>query len=110
MAGNGDRNRRDYNGELVMIALDDNGNFVIDAAGHLTATRTPALQNAKCELRCIQGSWPANLFFGRNQLIWTISQSVQDRSLDINRITSKYVQVVSVIYDREQDKYNVQVA
>jgi hypothetical protein len=93
-----------------VIALDDNGNFVTDDAGHLTTTRIPGIQNAKCELRCIQGSWPANLFFGRNQLIWTISQSVQDRSLDINRVATKYVQVISVTYEEDRARYNVQVA
>lgn len=93
-----------------MIALDDNGNFVVNIAGHLTTTRIPGIQNAKCEMRCIQGSWPANLFFGRNQLIWSISQSVQDRSLDINRIATKYVQVVSVTYEEISARYNVQVA
>lgn len=93
-----------------MIALDDNGNFAVDADGHLTTTDNPPVQSAKSECRCIQGSWTADPAFGRNQIIWTISQSVQDRSLDINRVVSKYTAVMQVQYDTTTQTYNVQVA
>lgn len=46
-----------------MIALDDNGNFVTDGAGHLTVTATPLIQCAKSELRCQQGEWISDFFF-----------------------------------------------
>jgi len=93
-----------------MIQIDDNGNFTTDANNHLQTTRTPAVQNAKSELRCIQGSWDADPYFGRNQLIWTISQSTQDRALDINRIITKYATCISVVYDPLKKQYNAQVA
>lgn len=92
-----------------MIALDDNGNFVTDEAGHLTTTSIGPIQNAKSELRCQQGDWPPDLTFGRNLLTWTLSQSVQDRSLDIYRIISKYVNVQDVAYDSITETYNAQV-
>lgn len=93
-----------------MIALDDNGNFVTDGAGHLTVTATPLIQCAKSELRCQQGEWISDFFFGRNVLVWGISQSTHDRAVDINRIVSKYVAVISVTYDELTKTYNVQVA
>jgi len=92
-----------------MIALDDNGNFLVDGSGNLTTTSIGPIQNAKSELRCQQGTWAADPTFGRNELIWTISQSVQDRSLDIYRIISKYVNVQDVSYDTGTATYNAQV-
>lgn len=92
-----------------MIALTDGGNFAVDGAGHLTTTSQPAVQNAKSELRCQQGEWVSDPFFGRNVLVWGISQSTHDRTVDINRICSKYVSVISVTYDETTQKYEVQV-
>ncbi len=91
-----------------MIALDNNGNFVVNTAGRLTTTGTPGVQCAKGETRCIQGSWEADPYFGRNELVWTISQSVQDRSADLNRIASKYINVVFVTYNPEFERYEIQ--
>lgn len=93
-----------------MIALDDNGNFVVDALNHLTSTRTPNVQCAKSELRCQQGSWFINPYFGRNQLVWTISQSTADRSLDITRIIQKYANPIAVTYNAQTQQYEAQVA
>ena len=93
-----------------MIELDDNGNFTTDASGHLQRTPSPAVQNAKSELRCIQGSWDADQYFGRNQIVWTVSQSPNDRSADIYRIVQKYATVMSVSYNTSTKKYDVQVA
>lgn len=93
-----------------MIAIDDNGNFVTNAAGLLTETRTPAVQNAKAELRCLQGTWEADQYFGRNAIVWGVSQSTQDRTADINRVVSKYATCLFVAYDSLKKQYNVQVA
>lgn len=94
-----------------MIALDDNGDFPVDGSGNLTTVEAPfsAAQNAKAELRCQQGTWAADLFFGRNQLIWAIAQSTVDRAADINRICSKYVTVVQVTYNPETLTYAIRV-
>ena len=93
-----------------MIALDNNGNFAVNGSGLLYAATTPGVQNAKGELRCQQGSWFLNPYFGRSELVWTISQSPQDRSLDIERVTSKYCSVTSVSYNSENQQYRVQVS
>lgn len=93
-----------------MIKIYDDGNFTTDALGHLETTNTPAVQNAKAEVRCIQGSWDADPYFGRNQIVWTVSQSPQDRGADIYRIVQKYASVMSVSYNLQTQQYDVQVA
>jgi len=91
-----------------MIALDDNGNFVVDANNHLTAVAVPAQQNFKAEVRCIQQTWIPDPTFGRNVLIWTLSQSPSDRCADLSRIGTKYMTVNSVVYDTQTQKYSIQ--
>lgn len=91
-----------------MIAIDDNGNFEVNGSGGLKTTSTPGPQCAKAETRCLQGTWTAQPFFGRNSLVWSISQSTQDRSADLNRIASKYVNVVFVTYNDEFQRYEIQ--
>lgn len=91
-----------------MIAIDDNGNFIVDANGRLTTTSRPADQNFVAEVRCIQGTWPVDLTYGRNVLIWTISQSPVDRCGDLARIGSKYTVVKSVVYNAQTETYEVQ--
>lgn len=93
-----------------MIALDDNGNFLEDAAGNLYATDRPNIQRAKSELRCAQGTWFLDPFFGRNQYVWSIGQSTQDRSQDIVRIAQKYTSVVALSYDVTSGTFNLQVS
>ena len=97
-------------GELDMIRIDDDGNFTTDAAGHLQTAPDPAVQSAKAECRCIQGSWDADPYFGRNQIVWSVSQSPRDRSADLFRIVQKYAPVMSVSFDTDGKKYNIQVA
>ena len=91
-----------------MIAIDDNGNFVVTATNHLTTTATSPAQNFKAEVRCIQGTWAPDQTFGRNTLIWTLSQSVGDRCADLIRIGTKYMTVIAVSYDPQTQQYSVQ--
>lgn len=80
-----------------MIALDDNGNFVL-SGGKLTNTTTPALQYFKSECRCVQGGYAADTLYGRNPIVWELSKSVDDRINDLYRIGYKYLAVNSIIY------------
>lgn len=91
-----------------MIAIDDNGNFITDAANHLTSVAVPAQQNFKAEVRCIQDTWAPDPTFGRNVLIWTLSQSPSDRCEDLTRIGLKYMTVNSVIYDEKTQKFSIE--
>lgn len=91
-----------------MIALDDNGNFLVDGNGHLTASTNPPLQNFKSETRCIQQTYAIDPTYGRNVLVWTLSQSPSDRCSDLFRIGSKYLAVQSVLYDDTKQIFQVQ--
>jgi len=90
-----------------MIEIDDNGNFVVDDNGLLKTTSRPNTQSAKAEMRCQQGSWFLDPTFGRNLLVWTISQSPRDRSMDLSRIAQKYVTVGSVVYNTQTQTYDI---
>lgn len=90
-----------------MIGLDDNGNFEVGTNGNLKLSQFPSIQNAKSELRCTQGTWFMDEFFGRSPLVWELSQSVRDRSLDIRRIAEKYASVLSVDYDTVSQTYTI---
>ena len=91
-----------------MIGLTDNGNFAIKN-GRLTTAQNPPLQNFKSEVRCIQETYAVDRTFGRNVLVWNISQSPSDRCADLLRIGQKYMPVKSVVYNRELQEYNIQV-
>ncbi len=91
-----------------MIMLDDDGNFAVDSSNHLKSATNPAGQNFKSEVRCIQGTWTPDETFGRNALIWTLSQSVQDRCSDLTRIGNKYMTVESVSYNSTTKQYSIQ--
>lgn len=91
-----------------MLALDNNGNFVVDTSNHLTATSVPLEQNFKSEVRCIQETWVPDSTFGRNTLVWTLSQSISDRCLDLTRIGTKYMTVQSVMYDSVTKEFAIQ--
>jgi len=90
------------------IALTDNGNFLLKD-GKLTAAQNPPLQYFKSEVRCIQETYAVDPTFGRNVLVWNLSQSVGDRCSDLYRIGEKYMPVKSVTYDSELQEYNIQV-
>lgn len=80
-----------------MIAIDDNGNFVM-SGGKLTQTSTPEQQAYKAECRCMQGTYAFDTLFGLNPLVWQLSQSINDRISDLYRIGYKYLIVNSIVY------------
>jgi len=80
-----------------MIAIDENGNFVM-VNNKLSSTSNLPLQSFKAECRCEQGTYVADSLFGRNPIIWQISQSPNDRIDDLYRIGYKYLAVNSITY------------
>lgn len=90
-----------------MIAINQDGDFVANATGQLTETTFPEQQNYMAETRCLQGTWPPNTLFGRNPLIWGISQSVKDRIDDLTRIGQQYLVVRSITSDLQGKVYNI---
>jgi hypothetical protein len=92
----------------MAIALTDNGNFLLKD-GRLTTAQNPAFQNYKSEVRCIQETYPVDRTFGRNVLVWNLSQSVQDRCNDLFRIGEKYLPVKSVTYNNTLQEYQIQL-
>jgi hypothetical protein len=83
-----------------MIALDENGNFLVNENGTLKTTNFPEIQNAQSECRCYQGEWEVNTLYGKNILIWTLTNSENDRCNDLYRICSRYYAVQSITYNR----------
>lgn len=90
------------------IALTDNGNFLLKD-GKLTQAQNPPLQYFKSEVRCIQETYAVDRTFGRNVLVWNLSQSPSDRCADLTRIGEKYMPVKSVTYNELLQEYNIQV-
>lgn len=80
-----------------MIALSDNGDFIM-VGGKLSTTKTPEQQAYKAECRCTQGTYAVDPLYGRNPIVWSISQSVNDRISDLYRIGYKYLSVNSIVY------------
>jgi len=80
-----------------MIAITDNGDFLM-VSGKLSNTTTPEQQNYKAECRCQQGTYTIDSLYGRNPIVWSISQSVNDRISDLYRIGYKYLAVNSIVY------------
>ncbi len=91
-----------------MIALDENGNFLSNTNGTLKETDRPEIQNAQAECRCNQGEWNVNILFGKNILIWNLTDSINDRCNDLFRICSKYYAVQAVNYNRITQRFNIQ--
>jgi hypothetical protein len=82
--------------------LDGDGNLVIDAVTGLTkqVTGLQSLeQDAMSECRCEQGGNFADSDYGRNSLVWKLSQSSADRIADVKRIVSKYYNPYSITYE-----------
>lgn len=77
----------------MALALDDDGNILFDPNTGLSLQRTgkPALeQDARAECRCEQGTYFVDIYYGRNPLVWKLSQVESDRVSDIRRIVEKY--------------------
>lgn len=90
-----------------MIALTNNGDFAVDETGHLTTTSTPDKQNFMSEVRCLQGTYEPQPDFGRNPLVWGLSQSPKDRIDDLVRISKKYVSVQAITYNPVTKVFNI---
>ncbi len=91
-----------------MIALDDNGNFLFNENGLLATTAYPAEQNAKAEIRCMQGEWIVDPLYGKNFLIWELSSSPNDRCNDLFSICLKYFAVRAVTWNQLLEKFTIQ--
>jgi hypothetical protein len=81
-----------------MIAIDDQGDFIVDNDGNMTESTNPPQQNFIAEVRCLQTTYIVEPTFGRNYLTWTLSQNVNDRIADLIRISKKYLTINNVSY------------
>ena len=86
----------------MAIMLDSDGNIVVDATTGLSkqVTGKQSLeQDAVSECRCEQGGNFADSDYGRNPLVWKLSQSSADRIADRKRIVTKYYDPYSITYE-----------
>jgi hypothetical protein len=86
------------------LALDDDGNILFDETTGLSLQRSgQALleQDARSECRCEQGTYFADAFFGRNPLVWKLSQVPNDHVTDIKNIVTKYYEPQSIAPDAD---------
>jgi hypothetical protein len=86
----------------MAIKLDGDGNIVIDVTTGLSKQvtgRRSLEQDAMSECRCEQGGNFTDDLYGRNPLIWKLSQSSADRIADVKRIVSKYYDPYSITYE-----------
>ena len=86
----------------MAFMLDSDGNIVIDEITGLSkqVSGLKSLeQDAMSECRCEQGGNFADSTYGRNVLVWKLSQSPSDRVADIKRIVTKYYNPYSITYD-----------
>ena len=85
----------------MSLLLDSSGNIVINPVTGLSeqVTGQQALErDAMSECRCEQGGNFADASYGRDPLVWKLSQSNIDRVTDVKRIVRKYFEpnVISV--------------
>lgn len=82
--------------------LDGDGNMVVSAdtglAEQVTGLRSLE-QDAMSECRCEQGGNFVDSSYGRNPLVWKLSQSSADKIADVKRIVSKYYDPYSITYE-----------
>lgn len=86
----------------MAFKLDSDGNILVNAATGLSEQVTGLAslqQDAMSECRCEQGGNFADNTYGRNVLVWKLSQSPTDRVADIKRIVTKYYNPYSITYD-----------
>jgi hypothetical protein len=86
----------------MAIKLDSNGNIVVNATTGLSeqVTGQQSLeQDAMSECRCEQGGNFTDETYGRNPLVWKLSQSSADKIADVKRIVSKYYDPYSITYE-----------
>jgi len=86
----------------MAIKLDSDGNIVINETTGLSeqVTGQQSLeQDAVSECRCEQGGNFTDATYGRNPLVWKLSQSSADRVADVKRIVTKYYEPYSITYE-----------
>jgi hypothetical protein len=86
----------------MAFMLDSDGNIVVNASTGLVeqvAGLRSLEQDAASECRCEQGGNFADETYGRNPVVWKLSQSPADRVADVKRIVSKYYDPYSITYD-----------
>lgn len=89
-----------------MIALDANGDFIVDSNGLLTQSQNPPWQNYEAESRCLQGTYVPDETFGRNPIAWQLG-NVANKIDDLTRIGNKYVVVQSVTFNRATKVFKI---
>ena len=90
----------------MSIALTPDGNFLL-VNGRLSETSEPEQQNFMSEVRCVQNTYAPDMTYGRNPIVWTISQSTNDRIDDLTRIGQKYLVVTSITFNTATQTYTV---
>lgn len=86
----------------MAFQLDGDGNILVDATTGLAkqVTGLQSLeQDAMSECRCEQGGNFADSSYGRNPLVWKLSQSTADKIADVKRIVTKYYNPYSITYE-----------
>ena len=77
----------------MAFQLDSSGNIQVDSNTGLSRQvygQDSLEQDAASECRCEQGGNFADATYGRNPLVWKLSQSNIDRVADVKRIVTKY--------------------
>ena len=77
----------------MALRLDSTGNIMVSSTTGLAEQVTGQElleQDAMSECRCEQGGNFADATYGRNPLVWKLSQSDSDRVSDVKRIVEKY--------------------
>lgn len=77
----------------MAFKLDTDGNIVVNSTTGLSEQvegLASLEQDAISECRCEQGGNFADAEYGRNPLVWKLSQSDADKVADVKRIVSKY--------------------
>ncbi len=86
----------------MAFMLDGDGNIIVNASTGLSEQVTGLRsleQDATSECRCEQGGNFADDTYGRNPLVWKLSQSPADRIADVKRIVLKYYNPYSITYE-----------
>ena len=86
----------------MAFQLDTDGNIIFDTATGLSkqvSGLASLQQDAISECRCEQGGNFADSTYGRDPLVWKLSQKNADKINDIKRIVTKYYTPYSISYD-----------